>query len=403
MQSLIDRGLDPLTVLIDRAHDKGMDFIASLRMTSYLGLDASQKVPDGRGLANKEQRDHQAAVLKELTHDYNTDGIEMDFALAPGGGPYPLRKEDVKEYTPVLTDWVREISQSVRNRPGGKPGVVGARIYPTEEMNLAAGYDVRTWIKEGLVDYVCPMFYPYFILDPDMPIDWVVDAARGTDVAVYGMLQPYIEAESVGNPERIFPTAEQMRAGAASLWSRGVDGLYTYFMRWPLGDTERRILTELDDADLIAELDKHYMISERAEDAREHGYDRVVPLKIESADGVKRSIPFRIADDIEGREHRIRQVILRINVDNLMGGDDFTVLLNGKSLAGEICLKNYGSEIGVYTGQKLEFHLKGVLPKKGDNVLEVSLNKRPANMVGGVTVHDVEVYVQYGPYPSGPG
>ena len=31
MQSLMDRGLDPLTVLIDRAHDKGMDFIASLR------------------------------------------------------------------------------------------------------------------------------------------------------------------------------------------------------------------------------------------------------------------------------------------------------------------------------------------------------------------------------------
>ena len=36
MQSLIDRGLDPLTVLIDRAHEKGMEFFASLR------LDATQ-------------------------------------------------------------------------------------------------------------------------------------------------------------------------------------------------------------------------------------------------------------------------------------------------------------------------------------------------------------------------
>ena len=35
MQSLIDRGLDPLDVLIDRAHDKGMEFFASLRMSSY--------------------------------------------------------------------------------------------------------------------------------------------------------------------------------------------------------------------------------------------------------------------------------------------------------------------------------------------------------------------------------
>ena len=35
MQSLIERGLDPLTVLIDRAHDHNMDFWASLRMASY--------------------------------------------------------------------------------------------------------------------------------------------------------------------------------------------------------------------------------------------------------------------------------------------------------------------------------------------------------------------------------
>ena len=39
MQSLIDQGLDPLTVLIDRAHEKEMEFIASLRMGAYGGID----------------------------------------------------------------------------------------------------------------------------------------------------------------------------------------------------------------------------------------------------------------------------------------------------------------------------------------------------------------------------
>ena len=33
MKSLMDRGLDPMNVLIDRAHDKGLDFFASLRLT----------------------------------------------------------------------------------------------------------------------------------------------------------------------------------------------------------------------------------------------------------------------------------------------------------------------------------------------------------------------------------
>ena len=38
MQSLIDKGLDPLQVLIDRAHDKNMDFYASFRMGTYEAL-----------------------------------------------------------------------------------------------------------------------------------------------------------------------------------------------------------------------------------------------------------------------------------------------------------------------------------------------------------------------------
>ena len=36
MQGLIKQGLDLLTVLIDRAHEKGMDFIASVRMGTVL-------------------------------------------------------------------------------------------------------------------------------------------------------------------------------------------------------------------------------------------------------------------------------------------------------------------------------------------------------------------------------
>ncbi|HIC68048.1 MAG TPA: hypothetical protein EYO90_00800, partial [Candidatus Latescibacteria bacterium] len=42
MQSLIDRGLDPLRVLVDRAHERGLDFIASLRMGAYPGLPADR-------------------------------------------------------------------------------------------------------------------------------------------------------------------------------------------------------------------------------------------------------------------------------------------------------------------------------------------------------------------------
>ena len=58
MQSLIGRGLDPLTVLIDRAHDKNIDFWASLRMAGYGKMDPAHSLANGGGgLAHSEVRD----------------------------------------------------------------------------------------------------------------------------------------------------------------------------------------------------------------------------------------------------------------------------------------------------------------------------------------------------------
>jgi hypothetical protein len=400
MQSLIDRGLDPLTVLIDRAHDKGMDFIASVRMTAYLGMDRSLVTPEGRGYVHQEIRDAKLAVLKELAHDYPTEGIEMDFSCPPGGGPPALREEDVAEHTSTITDFVRSVADTVHNRPGG-PGVVGARIYPTEAMNRRAGYDVRKWIEDGSVDYVVPMMYTYFILDQHMPIDWVLEAAGGTDTSVYGMLQPHLADEGSGAPERVFTSAEHMRAGAMNMWDRGADGLYTFFGDWPHGDAVRRYLTDIGDPDLMVEKTKRYFLAERKTEATDMEYDQAVPVEIPQADpDTQYDIPFYVSDDIEGKPDRIKSVALRMKVDNLMTHDTLSVSVNGTSLADEPMTRDYGHPFGPYAAQQLEFYLHGARPSKGWNCLGVSLDARPENMSGGVTVHDVEIIVEYSSYPS---
>ena len=398
MQSLTDRGLDPLKVLIDRAHSKDMEFFASLRMSSYGRMKPEFKVPEGRGMAHREVRDHQFKVLEELATAYDIEGVELDFAAAPGGMPMILRKEDAREFTPVMTDYVKKISQMVSGRPG-RAGQIGARIYPTEAMNLAQGLDVRAWLKQRLVDFVVPMFYLDFTLDPDMPIDWLVDAAHEADVSVYGMLMPYVANEATGSPVTVHATPEQMRAAAANNWNRGVDGLYTWFMRWPLGDAERRTLTELGDRELIQEADKHYILRRRSQQASEMGYDAHLPIDIKSADPDKRyTVPFSISDNIERSKDRIRRVGLRIRIDNLVSGDRLTVRLNGESLANETCLRDFVDT--PYQGQWLEFELKATRPRMGQNALEVSLDGRPDGLEGGVSIQNVEVLVEYGAYPS---
>ncbi len=400
MQSLIDRGLDPLTVLIDRAHEKGMDFFASLRLGSYGGMDpAHQLKSGGRGFVHPEVRDHQFSVLQELASNYATEGVELDFAAAPGGSPFYFREEDVEAYTPVMTQWIRKVSEMVRNRPG-KPGQVGARVYPTEAINLAKGLDVRTWLREGLIDYVVPLVYSYMLVDSQMPIDWLIEAAHQVETSVYAMIQPYHHSAERELHTREWATPEMIRAAVANYWALGADGMYSWFLRWPLGDTARRILSELGDPDLVREADKHYLVKRSLKIAGLVGYPTSLPLEIAASDRSTHKIAFRIADDIEGTAERIRQVRLRINITDLVSADRLRILLNGKSLAEETCLRDYGSPIAPYNGQWLEFHLRKVRLRRGQNLLEFVLDGRAAGLVSPLRVEDVEVIVEYGSYPS---
>ena len=395
MQSLLDRGLDPLTVLIDRAHAKGMDFIASLRLGGYGRMPEDWMVSKGgRGFVHAEVRDHQFAVLQELATQYATEGVELDLAAPPAGSSFCLKSEDAPEYTPVMTDFVRRVADMVRKRPG-KAGLVGARVYPTEELNRKSGLDVRAWLSEGLVDYVVPMFYGYFVLDANMPIEWLIKAAHEHDVSAYAMLQPYSSDES-RREGVMHATPAMMRAAAANFWDLGVDGLYTWFFAWPLGDSERRTLTELGDPDLIRNQDKHYFLRWRS--TYDEDYPALLPMEIESADRKRRyQIPFRLADDTA--DDHLHSLTLRIGVGNTVTHDKYEVLLNGTPLARESCSRNYMSNHVPYFGQWLEFRLQTIRPRKGENLLEISLLERPDDFEASVTIEALEIVVQYGMYP----
>ncbi len=397
MQSLMDRGLDPLEVLRDRARAKGLDFFASIRMASHGGMNPKFKVTEGgRGLAHPELREHQFAVLEELVTRYGVDGIELDFAAAPGGMPPIVRKEEAKAFTPVLTEYTGRIARMARARRG-KPCHVAARVYPAEAMCLAQGMDVRAWLRSNIVDSVTPMLYADFNLDPDMPFDWLTSEAKATNAAVYPMLQPYARDEATGSAVRIAPAPEVMRAAAANYWDRGADGLYTWFMNWPLGNAERRMLTELGDPDLIRRETKRYVLRRRSKQATELGYGAALPVEIPSANPDRAyPIRFHVADDAATTQPR--EVVLRILVTNLVTADEFPVKLNGQSLAGEPVARSAGNPVSPYSALWLDFRLRQIRPRRGENLLEVSLDRRPAQLQGGVTVEQVELVIDYGTY-----
>ena len=401
MQSLIDRGLDPLTVLIDRAHEKGMDFFASLRIgpQGYTAPDISTR-NGGPGFLDEGLREHNFLLLQELAGDYPSDGIELDLAAPPAGCAPLFRPQDAAAAMPMMTDWVRRVSNMTRNRPG-TPGQVGARVYPTEEINKRMGFDVRTWISEGLVDYVTPMVYSHNVVDSNVPIGWLVEATRGTGVSVYPMIGPYYARESRRYHTREWATPEMMRAAVANYWDMGVDGMYTYFLKWPIDDAARRILTELGDVDQVRGKSKHYLVNQRTDVTEQVGYSLPLPIEIDPTDiGTSHEIGLTISDDIEGRVDRIREVRLKILIADLLADDRLTIQLNGESLENEVCRRDYGSTINAYWGQWLTFILEGVRPRKGQNVLSITLDGRAGGMTSSLVVEEIELIVAYHLYAS---
>ncbi len=397
MQSLMDRGLDPLKVLIDRAHDKGMDFFASLRMSTHECMDPAHRIENGGGaMAHPEVRDHHFAVLEELVADYDIEGVELDFAVPGGGLLMPI--EEAPAATPAMTEYVGRIAAMVRRHPGKQ---VGIRVLPTEALNRAQGLDVCAWLQQGHLDYVVPIRYGYQILDPDMPINWLIEAAHQAEVSVYPSLQPYQDHQQTGAAERIWATPAQMRAAVANFWERGADGFYAWFLRWPFDDAQRRILTELGDPDLVKEGDKHYCLARDVKDEKDMHYRTSLPVEIQADDtGTRHPIPFHLADDTSASD-RIRQIQLKLRIYDLVSTDRLEILLNGRSLEDQTCLRDYYSYISAYSGQWLEFHLRPeVWPRKGDNLLEIALQERAERLVSPLRIEKVEILVEYGPYPS---
>ena len=389
MLSLMDRGLDPLQVLIDRAHEHGMDFIADLRLQRLGRMYPESELENGgKGWAEERVRDLKFDILQELVTEYPIQGVELDFTAAFGEGEFFYFTDGgTPENTETMTEWVRRVSEMARSQPG-EPRAVGARIFPTEKGNLDQGLDVRTWLSEGLLDFVVPVAYVYTVLDPNMPFDWVVGPAHDSDASVYGFLQHHLQDEIVGASGRLFPTLEQFRAGAANYWEKGVDGLYTWMMDWPLGDAERNILTTLGSPELVHGKDKIYVVSRKYDGAERVDYRHDIPHDLSPPLPIAaHKIPFTIADDIAAADSRVSETKLRIYLSNVVSGDRFNVALNGRSLAGETCRRVWKKSRDAYrhTNQRnhwLEFDLVDIVPLKGENVLEVSLQSRPGGSDG---------------------
>jgi hypothetical protein len=420
MQSLIDRGLDPLQVLIDRAHEKNMDFHASFRMGTYEALAniendevsrliSADPTNGGDGLADPLVREKQLLLFQELIANYDIDGLELDFACHPGGAPAYLNEENVAQFTPTITDYVSNIRDIIKS--SGRDIVLGARIYPFEKTNLKFGIDIRRWIDNQVVDYFVPMMYHYMQLDPDMPVKWLLDLLGNKNIGVYPLLQPYIKDKTLdrdlhGEHEldaMIYADKEHFRSAASNLKMQGVNGFCSWFLKWPLGDEQKTILNELKDTGSLKYLNKTYCLAKRVKGAADLGYETSIPIEISSStdDG---EIYFNFSDGEEDLKGQLIETTLLLRVKGIVNDDEFNVSINGAQV-NHLLSKRYRSEyirrppsphiIEPYSGQVLEFKLSENILANGLNKLSIGLLKRPDRLDSAIILDDVNIKVKY--------
>ena len=365
--SLEERGVDILQALADRAHERGMEFFVSFRMGTYEGVGSPGGRPgrgwQGPGRCGRAGKPA-SRVFEEIVTQYDLEGIELDFGASPGGMPPVLLDEDVAEYAPVLTEHVRRIAEMTRD--AGME--VGVRVPCIEEVCDTQGFEVRTWLKDGLIDYVTPMMYANLRLDSQMPMEWTIEAAHEVDVPVYGMLQPFVEVGYPGHQYDEHYTPEMMRAAVSNYLAKGADGVYAWFLDWPLGATERNMLTEMANPDLMVEADKQYRLSRRTEPAASLGYDTTLPLEIPEVEPGTEIRRFRSSSRMTSRARPTasRSVTLRLRVGNTVTADEISVWLNGESLEGESISRDTGAYVRIpvsphriehYSAQWIEIEL----------------------------------------------
>lgn len=240
----VDPGFDPLKIMIEEAHLRGLEFHAWLnpyrvsntttdittlskdnpariyRTDNKTSNDRNVLTYDGKLFYNPASTEVQTLILngiKEIVDNYDVDGIHFDDYFYPSLGKNYQTNFDAKEYESYkkkqisakksylsIADWRREnVNKLVRTIYSSikaiNPNVVFG-ISPGGFMNALRAddkyyVDFDTWVSyDGYIDYLCPQLYwsnDHSIYPFNNILDRFIEAKKNPDVKLYVGIAAY--------------------------------------------------------------------------------------------------------------------------------------------------------------------------------------------------------------------
>ena len=416
---LIESGHDPLRIICDRAHAKGMLVYPTLLVQQGSGQrgtdvrcsdfrfdntdleigaagDCPPDFPGRSGLdfKHEEVRDERFALIEETLNGYHVDGFELNLNYTP----YYFHPNEVEAGRDVMTGWIERVHDAVK--ASGTQRELAVRVPGSLDACDQVGLDVRRWIERGLVDVVIGQRPTGSeLLDQMTDFRPLVEVAKGSACRVHAALESFVDSDRIADG-----TIQMIRAAACNYWAQGIDGLYIsqWFGNWPYGAEFYEKLRELPHPDIMAARDKIYFVPTETSAPSSPKDGRPLPAPMEV--GRPTRVAFHISDDLQ-RWHsagRIHEVLLRVRVNNVSELDQIDFALNGKPLPADRLrrinqmYRMRAPRYRVNCTYWYVFDLDPTLwPQTGSNTLEVTLQQRDSGLTQPVALRDVELQIQY--------
>ena len=434
-------GRDTLQIHTDFSHEHDMEVFWSLRMN-----DSHDATPPGErrwnyGLSQfkrdhpeflmgelgdgghwtsldfgfPEVREHVFSIIAEVAHNYDVDGMEMDFFrhypyFRPTLDMQPVEQEHLDMMSDLLRR-VRKLADEV-GAQRGRPLLVAARTpFNTADARFI-GVDLEQWLQEDLLDLLIPgggsescmseSFAEIVALGHrhDVPVYPCIDWAfwgywvfLGLSNGRHRSRKEWLETLYGGQPERLgkpsyIPvlnewegTRPAWRAAAMNLFNAGVDGIYIF--NPGLGEPE--VWREIGDPETMAGKDKLFGIDQFGGDS---SFGQVHEVEIQQGEPL--GLHFEVGED--PRSSDISELRFRLHLWDLRAEDDLSVKLNGAALndlaPGEE--PHTGS-----TSRWLECRLQPEQVRRGENQVELWLERRDESAQTSVVLDSVQLSVRY--------
>jgi len=408
---LVEAGHDPVHVLGQRAHKKGLQYFVSQRMNDAHFAYSSEgpeknlwtgtfwhQNPEVRIGGNRKHylkhlfdfsyekvHEFHLGIIEETCQRYDIDGFELDFMRHP----FFFKPEEARQKAPIMTEFVRKVRRRMLaiGKEKGRKLELQVLVPRTLKAGLESGLDINTWVEENLVDLIVPKHFILFNMD--VPVEEFLRVTSGTLTKV-----------APGLEQRMNVSDEKFRAAASRYWQAGVDSLYLYnffnHRPHPLCQEDRKILQEIGNPESIKLSDKHYFVMATSGSHDLADEAKQLPRTLDTrAEG--HAVSLIIGDELKAAANsRILKVIrLKLGVPGITPEiDEWDVYLNGELIPHS--QQECEADPVAFRERWIEIDLElGPYPRCGKNEIRFFLRKRNQLVAAELVLTDVELLVEY--------